>query len=230
MLFIIIFGTYSFAMTVSVCSVTVKITRCSETPDTSRFSSRTTSSFRCSESNGNRNTVSSVASLQCFDAVGWFLKSVWCMRIESYQVSKQLYQHRLQNKHTDSCNRYSFVVFKTAVCCIIVPILTVLPYDLSLFPRYYREDRPHPVLPLAPSPCSFPYRILQFCFKKSTSSINKNWMGVTEASCKTNKINIAARDCRFESVTCNRTHICAFDLRLWLSMPDELWSRPVHIL
>jgi len=164
-LFIIIFSTYSFAMTVSVCSVSVKITRCSETPDTSRFSSRTTSSFRCSESNGNRNTVSSVASLQCFDAVGWFLKSVWCMRIESYQVSKQLYRHRLQNKHTDGCNRYSFVVFKTAVCCIIVPILTVLPYDLSLFPRYYREDRPHPVIPLSPSPCSFPYRRLQFCFK-----------------------------------------------------------------
>ena len=67
--------------------------------------------------------------------------SVWCTGIESYQAGNHWYWHRLQNKHTDSCDNYNFDVLKPQFVALSSHGVTA---RLTPSPRYYRENRPHP--------------------------------------------------------------------------------------
>jgi len=55
------------------------------------------------------------------------------MRLETYQLSKHWYQHRLQNECTSSCNNYNFEVLKLQFVALSSP-----------YPRCYCKTYLHP--------------------------------------------------------------------------------------
>jgi len=70
------------------------------------------------------------------------------MRIETYQVIKYWYRHRLQNKHTRSCNNYNFKVLKLQFVALSSP-----------YPRRYCKTYPRPhdiTVKMVPVPAVLP--------------------------------------------------------------------------